>query len=140
MLHAFNQKNVRRVLATSGDEHTNDKNEDAITSMVFTPLAFMSPESALEVMKEIIGEQMVAAVADRRPISHEPSLWPSGLRSRAWDGDRLTSCEPDLVVRFEFDAGAPMLLIGEMKWDWRVTPGHLEQETMRQRKIRGHSP
>jgi hypothetical protein len=47
MLDAFIKKGVRRVLEKGNDEHHNDKTEDAITSMVFTPLQFMSPDQAL---------------------------------------------------------------------------------------------
>lgn len=140
MLHAFNIKNVRRVLATSGDEHTNDKNEDAITSMVFSPLAFMTPEAALRMLEALVGEDLRRETKDRRPVRHEMSLWPTGLVAAGWGGSEESRCEPDLVVRFEFDEGRPVLVIGEMKWDWRVSAEHLRQETDRERRSLAGDP
>lgn len=134
MLHAFNRKNVRRVLASSGYEHSNEKNEDAITSMVFSPLSFMPPGSALEVLIILIGNRLGSAVNGRIPLRHELQLWPSGLSAPSWDSDCPSRCEPDFVARFDFGHDLPILVIGEMKWDWQTTADHLAIETARQRK------
>jgi hypothetical protein len=134
MLHAFNQKNVRRVLTNSRNEHVIGKDEDGVTSMAFSPLAFMTADAAAEVLGEIVGSVFNAASDGRRPRAHEILLWPQGLRDTGWEGNRSTRCEPDFIVRFDFDEGSPLAIIGEMKWDWLVGSEHLRAETDRQRR------
>ncbi len=127
MLHAFNQKNVRRVLTTRTREHKIEKNEDAITSMVFSPLAFMTASAALEILTAVIGEPLAKVVEDRKILGHDVQLWPML-------GTATIRCEPDLLVRFDFDRSRPVYVIGEMKWDWRVSESHLADQTRRQRE------
>ena len=135
MLHAFNLKNVRRVLVSSRVEHANSKDEDGVTSMVFTPLAFMSAEAAASVLGEICGTALAGVFDGREPIHHEVILWPQGLRDTAWtDGAGSTRCEPDILIRFDFQVGHSVVLIGEMKWNWMVGTEHLRIETDRQRR------
>ena len=48
-------------------------------------------------------------------------LWALGQRQR-----RITILrgrEPDFVLLLEFSTGAPVVISGEMKWDWRINPG-----------------
>ena len=134
MLHAFNQKNVRRVLTTLRDEHVIGKDEDGVTSMVFSPLAFMLAEDAARILHEIASRAIDDAFSGRKPAKHEILLWPQGLRDRAWTGEGSTRCEPDFLIRFDFDDGPPVAIIGEMKWNWKVDARHLRAETDRQRR------
>lgn len=134
MLHAFNQKSARRVLAEiAPDEHRNEKNEDAITSMVFSPLVFMPLASVLTVLQAVVGQPLKEALAGRKVLSAETSLWPGGLQASGWDGEADSRCEPDLMVRLTFSEGRPMVLLGEMKWDWNVSSDYLRDEINRQK-------
>lgn len=132
MLHAFNIKNARRILERKGAEHSNEKSEDAATSMVFTPLSFMTPPEALACLCALIGEPALAAVAGRAPSSHRVEMWPGGLVAVSARGDALTRCEPDLLISFEFAEGAPLAFIGEMKWGWPMPAGDLRTELNRE--------
>jgi hypothetical protein len=134
MLHAFNEKNIRRVLPAQRGEHQNDRNEDAITSMVFSPLAFMTPADGLEVLCAVEGELLRHACRGRHPTRQEVHLWPKGLMVDRGQGAGLTSCEPDLVVNFDFVDGPPLLVIVEMKWAWPVTGDALHKQISDQRK------
>jgi hypothetical protein len=134
MLHAFNQKNARRIFLARHDEHTIEKAEDAATSMVFSPLAFMSAEQALRCLTTVT-QAGSAAVCARDPFRHHVELWPSGLTAPSWNGDgRVTPCEPDLLVTFEFAAGPPVAFVGEMKWDWHMHQDDLAAELWRERE------
>lgn len=132
MLHAFNQKNVRRLLMRSQDEHTNEKSEDAVTSMVFSPLAFMTPVAALQVLTSVVGEPHTRVIGGRVPVRHTFELWPQGLLARSASADGMTRCEPDLVSTFEFEEGPDVTFIGEMKWDWKMAKADLAQELRRE--------
>lgn len=139
MLHAFNQKNVRRVLAASvhdrqAEEHVNEKNEDGVTSMVFSPLTFMPTPSALEVLLAVIGDPLEAALRGRKVATHDIQFWPSGLRTTNWQGSQDSRCEPDVLIHLTFTEGRPLTLIGEMKWDWLISADHLSEEIGRQRR------
>lgn len=101
--------------------------------MVFSPLTFMPAHSALEVLTGIIGHELRSRVVGRHVLTHDLSFWPRGLYAAGWAGGPATTCEPDVVARFVFDSGAPLVVVGEMKWDWRVTPDHLKNEIDRQR-------
>lgn len=133
MLHAFNQKNVRRVLLRGGDEHTIEKTEDAITSMVFSPIAFMSPPDALRCMLALLGPHLSKHTPADEVTEHEVHFWPGGLSAAGWRDDTPTRCEPDLVVIFHFANRASVAVIGEMKWDWRMPLDELACELRRER-------
>jgi hypothetical protein len=133
MLHAFNQKNVRRVLLRQDDEHSVEKTEDAITSMVFSPLAFMSAPDALGCMLGLLGPALMDKIASRVPVGHDFRLWPIGLKARAWRGEHSTRCEPDLLITFNFERSADLTVIGEFKWDWRMSSDALMRELRRER-------
>lgn len=100
--------------------------------MVFTPLTFMAPDQALLALDALIGDRLMSAVRGRAPISHEVHLWPQGLKATSWSGDEPSRCEPDLVVRFEFSRGDPVLVVGEMKWEWFMSPKALSEEVGRE--------
>ncbi|TFF27384.1 hypothetical protein E3C22_02695 [Jiella endophytica] len=142
MLHAFNQKNVRRVLMHVRSDHKIGKDEDGVTSMVFTPLAFMSAKAAAAVALEISGPTLADAFQGRTPCAHHIQLWPEGLRDRSWaETDRQTRCEPDFLLRFDFEAGPQVVLVGEVKWDWNVSSDHIQTEIDRQRRaVAAHYP
>ncbi|TDT92509.1 hypothetical protein DFO45_3266 [Azorhizobium sp. AG788] len=131
MLHAFNQKGVRRVLVPKSVEHLNDKNEDAVTSMVFSPLAFMTAADALAVIVKVLGTKVTVPVGKRDVVGHKVELWPQMLKS----GPEMKRCEPDVVLTFTFDEGPELVIIGEMKWDWAISREALVEETTRQGKI-----
>lgn len=132
MLHAFNQKNARRIFQARASEHKPEKSEDAATSMVFTPLAFMRAEDALECLIAVLGAPGREAVAGRHPIEHEVIFWPQG-QAPSWNGDGPTRCEPDLVIHFTFEDGSNLLFVGEMKWNWAMEASALAQEVKRER-------
>jgi len=134
MLHAFNQKNVRRVLAQRDDEHVNDKNEDGVTSMAFSPLAFMPTDEAMRVLEAVIGAPLRDALRGREVLAHDVTFWPSGLRACGWSSDANSRCEPDLLVLLTISGGGELVLVGEMKWDWRIADGHLADEIRRERR------
>lgn len=141
MLHAFNIKNARRVLQPKASEHSIEKSEDAATSMVFTPLTFMTPGEALDSLAAFLGDVARLPIAGRVPIRHTVDLWPGGLLARSADGDHLTRCEPDLVVTFEFDQGPSVIFIGEMKWGWSMPAADLWIELDREiQAIKRHDP
>jgi hypothetical protein len=136
MLDAFITKNVRRVLGTS-KEHTSDKNEDAITSMVFTPLRFMAPGEALKCLRAVVPSIAEVALARGSPIDQNVTLWPPGLKARGWGGPGQTRVEPDLVAEFTFPTSgsrtAKLVIVGEMKWDWDIDAVRLRKELNRER-------
>nr|QQZ48894.1 hypothetical protein JKL49_16545 [Phenylobacterium glaciei] len=81
MLHAFITKRVRRILARDRLEHTNAKNEDAITSMVFSPLAFMEAPQAMAALDQLLDGAVGRRAAGRTVAQHEIHLWPAGLQA-----------------------------------------------------------
>ncbi|MBL8567888.1 MAG: hypothetical protein JNK84_02275 [Phreatobacter sp.] len=134
MLHAFNIKNVRRVLHDRPGEHKNAKNEDAVTSMVFTPLVFMTTSEASRCLALALGPGFTAVAGEMNFASHHVDFWPSDLSASSWNQRQDASrCEPDVVVRFRNGDGAYLAVLIEMKWDWKVTDEHLTREVARQR-------
>jgi hypothetical protein len=133
MLHAFNQKNARRIFLARHDEHDNQKAEDAATSMVFSPLAFMTAAEALTCLAVVLDGAAIAAINGRAPIGHRLELWPQGLvAGSSEDLTLLSRCEPDLVITFDFAEGSPVAFIGEMKWDWPMGQEELAIELRRE--------
>lgn len=132
VLDAFNIKNVRRVLSPKGRERSNNANEDAITSMVFTPLRFMSAEAAFDCLQLIL-PGLDRHLRGRVVASHKVELWPSGLTAPGWGDNAHTKVEPDLLARFSFTDGSALSVIGELKWDWEMKRSDLEAEVTRQR-------
>lgn len=121
------------MLSRDGRDHQNEKTEDAITSMVFSPLTFMQPSDALDCLRAVIGPRLADAVGERRTTKHKVEFWPRGLYAEGLNGPGDTSCEPDLVVTFWFESGKPVVIIGEMKWDWSMAQSALERELERER-------
>jgi hypothetical protein len=114
MLDAFLKKNVRRFLATR--EHSNDRDEDAITSMVFTPLRFMTPQAALGCFSAFMALELEPFIKRRLPVRAEILLWPSGMTAPQLLTGQETRCEPDILAKFSFGTGEDLILLGEMKW------------------------
>lgn len=133
MLDAFNKKGVRRVLSRSGIEHSNEKNEDAITSMVFTPLRFMERTQALKCFEVIFGRKLSDRLKSPVLASFLLELWPRELRTTSNKLAKETRCEPDLVVRIGFTKGPSLLIVGEMKWDSYPSKTELENEINREK-------
>lgn len=132
MLHAFVIKNARRIFLPRQAEHQVEKAEDAATSMVFSPLTFMTAPEALKCLTAMLGAHGISAVRNRRPIGHVVELWPGGLTARSAQGEGKTRCEPDLVVTFRFSSGPSLAFIGEMKWGWPMPVGDLRIELDRE--------
>ena len=115
--------------------YKNDMNEDAITSMVFTPLRFMKPDQALNCLELILTRQLANLRRSRSISSFSLKFWPEGLRSNS------RRCEPDLVARLEFTEGPSLMIIGEMKWDSYPSKAELEAQIVRERNaIKEHNP
>jgi hypothetical protein len=106
--------------------------EDAITSMVFTPLRFMEPEEALNCLTLILTRQLADLTRSRRVSAFSLEFWPKGLRSISATGAKKR-CEPDLVARLEFSEGPPVIIVGEMKWDSYPSKADLEAQIVRER-------
>jgi hypothetical protein len=128
MLDAFIRKGVRRILARNG----RNMDEDAITSMVFTPLRFMEPEQALNCLRLILTKQLADLTRSRRVSAFSLELWPKGLHSISATGAD-TRCEPDLVATIQFNEGSPLIIVGEMKWDSYPSKTELEAQIVRER-------
>jgi len=133
VLHAFNQKNVQRIEVSKRRTHKNEKSEDAVTSMVFSPLAFMDCVEAFEALKHVIGNRIESIHSYGEPLSHEIILWPQGLKAAGWDSEKATRCEPDLLARFQFQDSGWINLVGEMKWDWKMGHDELAKEVNREK-------
>ena len=84
MLDAFITKNVPPSSWNEQGAHRGDKNEDAITSMVFTPLHFMAPGEALKCLRAVVPSIAEVALARGSPIDQNVTLWPPGLKARGW--------------------------------------------------------
>ncbi len=137
MLDAFIRKGVRKILTRNG----RNMDEDAITSMVFTPLRFMEPEEALNCLRLILTRQLADLTRSRRVSSFSLKFWPVGIHSSSTIGAKTTRCEPDLVVSFKFNEGPPVIIIGEMKWDSYPSKADLEAQIVRERNaIREANP
>lgn len=134
MLHAFNQQNARRILPVGKVEHVNEKTEDSITSMVFSPLVFMPPSDALLALQAVVGPRGDIPIAGREVVGNTISFWPKGMKARSRYGEGLTSCTPDLVAEFRFTEGPKLVFVGEMKWDWRMGVREFEIELNRERE------
>ena len=109
MLDAFIKKGVRRIFLARATEHLNNKNEDAITSMIFTPLRFMSPPDALECFSAIL-PKLQQRVEARQAKALKLELWPSVPMKNNW-------VQPELKANIKFTDGTSLTLIGEMKWE-----------------------
>jgi hypothetical protein len=128
-----NKKGVRRILSRSGIEHSSGKNEDAITSMVFTPLRFMEWTEALECFKVIFGSKLSDRLKSRVVASFLLELWPRELRTTSTTVVKETRCEPDLVANIGFAEGPSLVIVGEMKWDSYPSKTELEDEINREK-------
>lgn len=131
MLDAFLKKGATQILASS--EHTNNKNEDAITSMVFTPLRFMNAKNALQCLQLILANALTGHIGSRTLKSVSLELWPRGLRSRSISAGKHTRCEPDLLAKIQFNAGPGLVVVGEMKWDSYPSASQLATEIAREK-------
>ncbi|ARW15959.1 hypothetical protein [Komagataeibacter europaeus] len=134
MLHAFNHKGVRRILASRHDDHTNDRNEDAITSMVFSPLTFMRTEDVWTIIRNLLGLNMPDRYQTQTPTTHEIRLWPKGLKAKSSNGVFVSRCEPDVVMRFPMVDLPTLTITCEMKWTWAIHPDDLLREIRRERE------
>jgi hypothetical protein len=128
MLDAFLRKGVRKILTRNG----RNMDEDAITSMVFTPLRFMEPEEALNCLRLILTRQLADLTRSRRVSAFSLEFWPKGLRSISATGAN-TRCEPDLVATVKFNDAPPLIIVGEMKWDSYPSKAELEAQIVRER-------
>jgi len=124
MLDAFIRKGARRILLTRTTEHQKDKNEDAITSMVFSPIQFMSPEDAFTCFKAVL-PNLPRHVTGQPVSSVHVEFWPSVMVEDA-------RVEPDLRAEIRFADYSSLVLIGEMKWGSVITREqiHKERETV----------
>jgi hypothetical protein len=132
MFDAFNKKYVRKILARSWTEHSIEKNEDAITSMIFTPLRFMEGTEALSCFNVIFGNKLTDRQQSRVVSSFALELWPRGILTASSAIAKETRCEPDLVANINFNEGPPLVLVGEMKWDSYPSKTELEREVNRE--------
>jgi hypothetical protein len=102
-------------------------NLNAITSMVFTPLKFMSAGEAFACLTAILPN--LKKIAGKRSIqSLKIDLWPSGWQATSISSDRKTRVEPDLTAELQFTCDPPIFLVGEMKWGSPFTAGQIGRE------------
>jgi hypothetical protein len=133
MLDAFNKKGVREILSRNRIVHLIGKNEDAITSMVFTPLRFMEWTEALRCFEVIFGSELSNRLKSRVLASFLLELWPRELRATSNALAKETRCEPDLVAIIGFAEGPSLIIVGEMKWDSYPSKTELENQIKRER-------
>ena len=107
-------------MLTRTAEHQNNKNEDAITSMIFTPLRFMSTHDVFACLIGIL-PGLSARVAARSISSVRVELWPSIAVGN-------TRIEPDLRAVLQFADGGSLVLLGEMKWESSIAAEQLRRE------------
>lgn len=134
MLDAFNKKNVRRLLVTRTSEHIPQRNEDAITSMVFTPLRFMQFADAHKCLELLFNERFPHGDGCSSAIQQlDIELWPR-IRN-----PQVGVCEPDLVVKIHYVTDCRIILVGEMKWEWRLSASDLNAQLRRQKEATEHA-
>lgn len=137
MLDAFNRKGVRSILAPRSPG-ARAQNEDAITSMVFTPWRYMAASDVLSAIDIVLGPVVRRQIGERSIDAVEVLLWPAGLSAVAGDREEKRRREPDLVVRLEGAPGYELVIVGEMKWDLYPPATDLAEQVNQQRKaIRG---
>lgn len=140
MLDAFVKKGVRRVLTTAR-EHAVARNEDAVVSMVFTPVRFMAVGDALRCIDLVSDGLLSRSLRGRAILNLEIELWPNGYSAPSLDGGGITRCEPDLLITALLEGGSTMCVVGEAKWDWHPDAQALSSEVERQRRaVRGRHP
>jgi hypothetical protein len=105
MLDAFIRKGARRILLTRTAEHQKDKNEDAITSMVFSPIQFMSAEDAFTCFKAVL-PNLPRRVTGRSVSSVHVEFWPSVMV----EGARV---EPDLEQKYDLRITVHLFLLAK---------------------------
>jgi hypothetical protein len=127
MLDAFVQKGIRSILLTRGAERKLNQNEDAITSMVFSPISFMSPDQAFKCLNAIL-PCLRTKIGERHVKSIDVSFWPLGGRAYSIKLDKMTPVVPDLKVTLSFESDPPLVLVGEMKWDAPITNEQIKRE------------
>jgi hypothetical protein len=127
MLDAFVRKNVRTILLTRTAERQNKQDEDAITSMVFTPVQFMPAEEAFACFAAVLPD-LRTRVGQRRLASVHIEFWPSGGRAVSNNSDKMTRVEPDLKAQLSFEEGRSLVLVGEMKWESPILTAQIRRE------------
>jgi hypothetical protein len=97
--------------------------------MIFSPLQFMPPGEAIKCLTAILPDSKLQSRIDRREVaSVDISFWPSGRRAASNNSDKMTSVVPDLEIRLAFTSGPSLLLVGEMKWESRLTSDQIKRE------------
>lgn len=111
MLHAISQKKTnlyRRYLGHRGPEDGRVMEEDEITSLIMTPLTFMSHEAVGEFWRKLLPEECTNE-AHVRCEGSKMTFWPS----RSANGRRI---EPDLLIKLDWMDGQQTVLLVEFKW------------------------
>lgn len=121
MLEAFTRGKLRGSVADDIRNRHGHKEiqEDLITSMVFGPLRYMSPESAWHIVKALFFPEN--SHNDIIPIAHEVLFWPSMN-----DGERRI--EPDVIFEFRFKKEEPIGVIVEVKWNAPISERQLTRQ------------
>jgi hypothetical protein len=107
MLDAFVQKNVRRVLSRKQDEHTYEKPEDAITSMVFNPAAVHVPDKPLACFPFLSARFVRGASAPGKQTAQNIAFGLAGRRRRDGTTEAQTRAAPELLASFTLRAIRP---------------------------------
>lgn len=109
MLHAINQHKTsfyKRYLGHRDAEEVRVQEEDEITSLIMSPLAFLPPQEI-----GIFWERLVFAES-KYEIRSDPVK-----RAKMFFWPRRNNIEPDMLVQLEWETGEKRYLMVEFKWN-----------------------
>jgi hypothetical protein len=133
VLDAFIKKGVRKIVLSQPDEHAHAHNEDAITSLVFSPIRYMETNDAMRTFKIfLLEEEFGVLYAARRVVSVSLDLWPRSFRATSSNGGAITRAEPDLLLKLSFSDGTNAAVVGEMKWEWELPLSEIQSQINRE--------
>src|SRR5436305_1180900 len=119
MLDAYLRK-AARLPTDAQDTEGRRVVEDVITSCLFTPLKFMSPDNVVEVLSWFVGLRHRGMI-DRCEVE----FWPRFASAN--ESTNLFSVEPDIIVNY-MSEGCRYRVIIEIKWDAVLTRQQLENQ------------
>lgn len=112
MLHAISQKKgnlYRRYMGHRDAGEIKVHEEDEITSLIFGPLALMSPKIIADYWRYLLIKCAAPDIPDGDHLTAKMNFWPSRSRNN-------TRIEPDLQVTFTCADGSTRVLLIELKW------------------------
>lgn len=124
MLHAIHKNKTRVYNRYKGHPTPDEKRvseEDEITSIVFSPLTFMSPEDNAYFW-HFISSKKLAINKSSPPLSSTIEMWPS--RTSSETGNRI---EPEILINLIYP-DTKITLIVELKWNAPLSENQLQKQ------------